>query len=186
VIAVSVVSLIFGASLGPSLGIIVFGGGLGAWLVSRRAEADEAERQENSLAGMAGGLGAVFSGPLFASVMDTELSPRPKRDYVSCQGVRLDPRPGSCPLRSAGSDRRLPRQQRHVRRRDWRLRRGVCEAERPRLRCAQGGDRGRTGGRRRRLIRGGYPPASRARRITPARRRRLPSRAGPPASGCAP
>ncbi len=32
---------------------------------------------------MAGGLGAVFSGPLFASVMDTELSPRPKRDYVS-------------------------------------------------------------------------------------------------------
>ena len=83
VIAVSVVSLIFGASLGPSLGIIVFGGGLGAWLVSRRPEADEAERQENSLAGMAGGLGAVFSGPLFASVMDTELSPRPKRDYVS-------------------------------------------------------------------------------------------------------
>ncbi len=83
VIAVSVVSLVFGASLGPSLGIIVFGGGLGAWLVSRRPEADEAERQENSLAGMAGGLGAVFSGPLFASVMDTELSPRPKRDYVS-------------------------------------------------------------------------------------------------------
>ena len=83
VIAVSVVSLIFGASLGPSLGIIVFGGGLGAWLVSRRPEADEAERQENSLAGMAGGLGAVFSGPLFAAVMDTELSPRPKRDYVS-------------------------------------------------------------------------------------------------------
>ena len=83
VIAVSVVSLIFGASLGPSLGIIVFGGGLGAWLVSRRPQADEAERQENSLAGMAGGLGAVFSGPLFASVMDTELSPRPKRDYVS-------------------------------------------------------------------------------------------------------
>ncbi len=83
VIAVSIVSLIFGASLGPSLGIIVFGGGLGAWLVSRRPEADEAERQENSLAGMAGGLGAVFSGPLFASVMDTELSPRPKRDYVS-------------------------------------------------------------------------------------------------------
>ncbi len=83
VIAVSVVSLIFGASLGPSLGIIVFGGGLGAWLVSRRPEADEAERQENALAGMAGGLGAVFSGPLFASVMDTELSPRPKRDYVS-------------------------------------------------------------------------------------------------------
>ena len=83
VIAVSVVSLVFGASLGPSLGIIVFGGGLGAWLVSRRPQADEAERQENSLAGMAGGLGAVFSGPLFASVMDTELSPRPKRDYVS-------------------------------------------------------------------------------------------------------
>jgi H+/Cl- antiporter ClcA len=83
VIVVSVVSLIFGASLGPSLGIIVFGGGLGAWLVSRRPQADEAERQENSLAGMAGGLGAVFSGPLFASVMDTELSPRPKRDYVS-------------------------------------------------------------------------------------------------------
>ena len=32
---------------------------------------------------MAGGLGAVFAAPLFASVMASELSPTPKRDYVT-------------------------------------------------------------------------------------------------------
>ena len=32
---------------------------------------------------MAGGLGAIFSAPLFAAVMASELSPTPKRNYVA-------------------------------------------------------------------------------------------------------
>jgi H+/Cl- antiporter ClcA len=81
--AISAISLALGASLGPSFGIIVSAGGLAAWVVSRHKDADDAERTEYALTGMAGGLGAVFAAPVFASVMASELSPTPKRDYVS-------------------------------------------------------------------------------------------------------
>jgi len=82
-VVISAISLTLGASLGPSFGIIVAGGGFAAWLVSRRKEADEGERHDYALTGMAGGLGAVFSAPLLGSAMTSELSPTPKRDYVS-------------------------------------------------------------------------------------------------------
>lgn len=80
---ISAVSLIAGASLGPSFGVIVSAGGFASWVASRQAGADESERSETALAGMAGGLGAIFSAPLFASIMASELSPTPKRDYVA-------------------------------------------------------------------------------------------------------
>jgi H+/Cl- antiporter ClcA len=82
-VLISAISLMVGASLGPSFGIIVSAGGFAAWLISRRQDATEDERQEHALVGMAGGLGAVFSAPLFASVMASELSPTPKRAYVT-------------------------------------------------------------------------------------------------------
>jgi len=82
-VAISAISLIVGASLGPAFGVGVAGGGFAAWFVSRRKDAEESERQMYALSGMAGGLGAVFSAPLFASVMASELSPTPKRDYVA-------------------------------------------------------------------------------------------------------
>jgi len=82
-VLISVISLIVGASLGPSFGVVVAAGGVGSWFVSRRAEASGSEREETSLAGMAGGLGALFSAPLFAAVMASELSPTSKRDYVA-------------------------------------------------------------------------------------------------------
>lgn len=80
---VSAVSLIFGASLGPSFGLVVMGGGVGAWLVSRLAVDDEEAKQEYALAGMAGGLGSAFSAPLFAAIMASELSPTAKSKYVA-------------------------------------------------------------------------------------------------------
>jgi len=80
---ISAVSLVVGASLGPSFGVIVSAGGFASWVASRRAGADDSERQETALAGMAGGLGAIFSAPLFAGIMASELSPTPKRDYVA-------------------------------------------------------------------------------------------------------
>ena len=81
--AISAISLFVGASLGPSFGIVVSGGGLGAWFVTRSAKAETEAKHEYTLAGMAGGLGAVFSAPLFASVMASELSPTPKTSYVA-------------------------------------------------------------------------------------------------------
>ncbi len=81
-VAISAVSLIAGASLGPSFGVIVSGGGFAAWIASRLPQAEDGERKAYSLTGMAGGLGAVFAAPLFAAVMTSELSPTPKHAYV--------------------------------------------------------------------------------------------------------
>ena len=82
-VAISAISLMVGASLGPSFGIVVSGGGFAAWVAKRHPDTDEGEGQAYSLTGMAGGLGAVFSAPLFAAVMASELSPTPKRAYVA-------------------------------------------------------------------------------------------------------
>jgi H+/Cl- antiporter ClcA len=80
---ISAISLFVGASLGPSFGVIVSAGGLGSWIVSRSSTSDTEAKHEYALTGMAGGLGAVFSAPLFASVMASELSSTPKTRYVA-------------------------------------------------------------------------------------------------------
>jgi H+/Cl- antiporter ClcA len=82
-VLISVISLFVGASLGPSFGIVVAGGGAGAWIVSRSSTTDAEAQHEYSLTGMAGGLGAVFSAPLFAVVLASELSPTSKARYVA-------------------------------------------------------------------------------------------------------
>lgn len=82
-VLISAISLFVGASLGPSFGIVVGGGGMGAWLVSRSSTTDTEAQHEYSLTGMGGGLGAVFSAPLFASVLASELSTTPKSKYVA-------------------------------------------------------------------------------------------------------
>jgi H+/Cl- antiporter ClcA len=82
-VLISAISLFVGASLGPSFGIVVAGGGAGAWIVSRSPTTDTEAQQEYSLTGMAGGLGAVFSAPIFASILASELSPTSKAKYVT-------------------------------------------------------------------------------------------------------
>src|SRR5512139_1091013 len=84
-VAISTVSLVMGASLGPSFGLVVMGGGFGSWLVSRLGkQSDEEEaRQGFALTGMAGGLGGGYSAPLFATVLASELSPTSKSNYVA-------------------------------------------------------------------------------------------------------
>jgi H+/Cl- antiporter ClcA len=82
-VLISAISLFVGASLGPSFGIVVSGGGLGAWIVSRSSTTDTEAEHEYSLTGMAGGLGAVFSAPLFAAILATELSSTPRAKYVA-------------------------------------------------------------------------------------------------------
>ena len=84
-VAISTVSLIMGASLGPSFGLVVMGGGFGSWLVTRLGKGyeDEEARQGFTLTGMAGGLGGGYSAPLFATVLASELSPTSKSNYVA-------------------------------------------------------------------------------------------------------
>ncbi len=82
-VLVSAVSLIVGASLGPSFGLAVGGGAIGAWVVTRWGTGEGEAKTEYTLTGMAGGMGSAFSAPLFAVVLTSELSPTEKRRYVA-------------------------------------------------------------------------------------------------------
>jgi H+/Cl- antiporter ClcA len=84
-VAISTVSLMMGASLGPSFGLVVMGGGFGSWLVTRLGKQydEEEARQGFALTGMAGGMGGGYSAPLFATVLASELSPTSKSNYVA-------------------------------------------------------------------------------------------------------
>jgi H+/Cl- antiporter ClcA len=84
-VAISTVSLVMGASLGPSFGLVVLGGGFGSWLVTRLGKQydEEEARQGFALTGMAGGMGGGYSAPLFATVLASELSPTSKSNYVA-------------------------------------------------------------------------------------------------------
>ena len=83
-VIISAVSLIAGAAMGPFFGLTVMGGGMGSWLVTRLGKSDEEEaKQEYTLTGMAGSMGAAFTSPLFAAILTGELSPTKKSSYVA-------------------------------------------------------------------------------------------------------
>jgi H+/Cl- antiporter ClcA len=82
-VIISVVSLIAGASLGPSFGIVVAGGGMGTWLVQRYLPSEPDAEAQYTLTGMSGAFGGAFSSPLFASILVQELSPIKKMNYVA-------------------------------------------------------------------------------------------------------
>jgi chloride channel protein, CIC family len=75
-VAVSLVSLAGGASLGPEDALGKLGGGLGTW-VSERQKLSEDERATNTLSGMSGAYGGLLSSPILASVLTLEIA-RPK------------------------------------------------------------------------------------------------------------
>jgi len=81
--AISAISLFVGASLGPSFGIIISGGGFGSWLSQRTSVNDIEGQHEYALTGMSAGLSGVFAAPLFASIMVSELAPSPRSRYVA-------------------------------------------------------------------------------------------------------
>ena len=76
-VAVSLISLSGGASLGPEDALGKLGGGLGTW-VSERRKLDENTRATNVLSGMAAAYGGLLSSPILATSFVVELS-RPKR-----------------------------------------------------------------------------------------------------------
>lgn len=82
-VIISVVSLVAGASLGPSFAIVVAGGGMGTLLVKRRRHSEPEAEAQYTLTGMSGAFGGVFTSPLFASILVSELSPIKKMNYVA-------------------------------------------------------------------------------------------------------
>ncbi len=75
-VAVSVVSLIGGASLGPEAALGMLGGGLGTW-VSERRQLSADERATSALTGIAGAYGGLLAAPYVATMLVLEIA-RPK------------------------------------------------------------------------------------------------------------
>ena len=69
--AVSAVSLIGGASLGPEKALGAMGGGAGTWLARRRALGEE-DSQVNTLVGFSGAYGGLFSSTVIVVMLILE------------------------------------------------------------------------------------------------------------------
>jgi H+/Cl- antiporter ClcA len=72
-IAISAVSLIGGASVGPEKVLSIMGGGAGSWIARRRRLGKE-DSQVNTLAGIAGIFGGLFSSPVIAVMLILEVA----------------------------------------------------------------------------------------------------------------
>jgi chloride channel protein, CIC family len=72
-VAVSAVSLIGGASLGPEVALGSMGGGAGTWL-GRRVEFDDDEKKAATLSGIGGAFGGLFSSPLLSVALVLEVA----------------------------------------------------------------------------------------------------------------
>jgi H+/Cl- antiporter ClcA len=72
-IAISAVSLIGGASVGPEKVLSTIGGGAGGW-VARRRRLGEEDSQVTTLAGIAGIFGGLFSSPVIAVMLILEVA----------------------------------------------------------------------------------------------------------------
>ena len=81
-VAISAVSLVVGASLGPSFALVIMGGALGSWLAERKWAEGKADATY-TLAGMAGGLGGAFTAPILGAFLVSELAPTPRERYVA-------------------------------------------------------------------------------------------------------
>jgi H+/Cl- antiporter ClcA len=75
-VAVSLVSLVGGASLGPEDALGKMGGGLGTW-VSQRRKLDKNTSATNALSGIAAAFGGLLSSPILATALVAEVA-RPK------------------------------------------------------------------------------------------------------------
>jgi H+/Cl- antiporter ClcA len=73
IVAVSLASLIGGASLGPEKPLGAVGGGLGGWL-SRRWHCDEEDSRVNTLSGFGGAYGGLLSSPVVAVALILEIA----------------------------------------------------------------------------------------------------------------
>lgn len=80
IVAVSAVSLLGGASLGPEVALGQMGGGFATWLAKRR-NLDDDSTKALTLSGMAGAFGGLFSSPLLAMLLVLEIARPPLRYF---------------------------------------------------------------------------------------------------------
>jgi H+/Cl- antiporter ClcA len=73
IVAVSLASLIGGASLGPEKALGALGGGLGGW-VSERWQRDEDDSRVNTLSGFGGAYGGMLSSPVVVVALILEIA----------------------------------------------------------------------------------------------------------------
>ena len=80
-VAVSAVSLVGGASLGPEVALGEIGGGTGG-LIARRRNLGDDDTKALTLSGMAGAFGGLFSSPLLAIILVTEVAQPERKRYL--------------------------------------------------------------------------------------------------------
>jgi H+/Cl- antiporter ClcA len=80
-VAVSLVSLVGGASLGPEDALGKMGGGLGTW-VSERRKLSEDVQATNALSGMSGAYGGLLASPILATILVLEVAPLKARRFA--------------------------------------------------------------------------------------------------------
>jgi H+/Cl- antiporter ClcA len=80
-VAVSLVSLVGGASLGPEDALGKMGGGLGTWFSDRRKLSEDV-RATNTLSGMAGSFGGLLASPLLATMLVVEVARSKARQFM--------------------------------------------------------------------------------------------------------
>jgi H+/Cl- antiporter ClcA len=80
-VAVSLVSLAGGASLGPEDALGKLGGGLGTWLSDRQKLGDDV-RATNTLSGMSASYGGLLTSPILATILVLEVAPLKAREFA--------------------------------------------------------------------------------------------------------
>ena len=80
-VAVSLVSLAGGASLGPEDALGKMGGGLGTWVSERQRLSDDV-KATNTLSGMSAAYGGLLTSPLLATILVLEVAPLKARQFA--------------------------------------------------------------------------------------------------------
>jgi H+/Cl- antiporter ClcA len=80
-VAVSLVSLAGGASLGPEDALGKMGGGLGTWVSERQKLSDDV-KATNTLSGMSAAYGGLLTSPLLATILVLEVAPLKARQFA--------------------------------------------------------------------------------------------------------
>ncbi len=86
--AVSLVSLIGGASLGPEKALGAMGGGVGSWIAKRRELSSE-DSQVNTLAGFAGAYGGLFSSTVVVVMLIMEVARPGGQKFVKALAAQI-------------------------------------------------------------------------------------------------
>jgi H+/Cl- antiporter ClcA len=88
IVAVSFVSLIGGASLGPEKALGSMGGGAGSWIAQRRGLKTE-DAQVNTLAGFAGAYGGLFSSTVIVVMLILEVARPGGRRFTKALAAQI-------------------------------------------------------------------------------------------------